>query len=95
MGFNQFSHLYDNAPVDLNDDRNASTLSGFGTFVCHQNDFNKVLKDFYFPQRISDGKPTVYANKSDGITTLIVVANQNATIQGSVVEECEEGTCTY
>ncbi len=80
MGLNQFSHLYDNVPVDLNDDRNASTLSGFGTFVCHQNNFNKVLKDFCFPQRISDGKPTVYANKSDGMTTSIVVANHNAAI---------------
>ena len=53
LGINQFSHLYDDVPVAINDDRNAATLPGFGTVVTSgssRNDFDKVLKDCYFPQ---------------------------------------------
>ena len=75
LGLNQFSHLYDNVPVATNDDRNASTLSGFGTVAgSSRNEYDKVLKDCYFPQKSSGGKLTVYANKSDGITTSMLVA---------------------
>jgi hypothetical protein len=70
LGLNQFSHLYNNVPVVINDDRNASTLSGFGTVAGSSwNDYDKVLKDCYFPQKSSGGKLTVFANKSDGIST--------------------------
>ena len=67
LGLNQFSHLYDNVPVATNDDRNASTLSGFGTVAgSSRNEYDKVLKDCYFPQKSSGGKLTVFANKSKG-----------------------------
>jgi hypothetical protein len=54
LGLNQFSHLYDDVPVAINDDQNASTLSGFGTVTgSSRNDYDKVLKDCYFPQKSS------------------------------------------
>jgi hypothetical protein len=77
LGLNQFSHLYDDVPVVVNDDRNASTLSAAaGTTVVgsSRNDYDKVLKDCFFPQKSSGGKLTVFANKSDGITTSMLVA---------------------
>jgi hypothetical protein len=44
LGLNQFSHLYDDVPVAINDDRNASTLSGFGTVTGSSwNDYDKAL----------------------------------------------------
>jgi hypothetical protein len=78
LGLNQFYHLYDNVPVAINDDRNASTLSGFGTVAgSSRNDYDKVLKDCHFPQKSSGGKLTVLANKSDGITTLMFLVAKN------------------
>jgi hypothetical protein len=77
LGLNQFSHLYDDVTVVVNDDRNASTSSAAaGTTVVgsSRNDYDKVLKDCFFPQKSSGGKLTVFANKSDGITTSMLVA---------------------
>ncbi len=79
LGLNPFSHFYDNIPVAINDDRNASTLSGFGTVAGSSwNNYNTVLKDCYFPQKSSaGGKLTVFANKSDAKTTAMLVAFSN------------------
>ena len=75
LGLNQFSHLYDDVPVAINDDQNASTLSGFGTVTgSSRNDYDKVLKDFYYTQKSSGGKLTVFASKADLITTSILLA---------------------
>jgi hypothetical protein len=74
--------LYDDVPVAVDDDRNASTLSaaaGITVVGSSWNAYNKVLKDCYFPQKSSGGKLTVFANKSDGITTSMLVAKNLVT----------------
>jgi hypothetical protein len=44
LGLNQFSDFYDTVPVAIHDDRNASTLSGFGTVAGSSwNKNDKVL----------------------------------------------------
>ena len=55
LGLNQFSHLYDDVPVVVNDDRNASTLSAAaGTTVVgsSRHDYDKVLKDCFSRRKL-------------------------------------------
>ena len=90
LGLNQFSHLYDEVDIDINDDRNAlsSTVSEGGVVDRHgggsteeggemissQQRYDKKLKDCFFPQKSSGGKLAIYANKPDGITKSLLIA---------------------
>jgi hypothetical protein len=62
LGMNQFSGLYDDVEAEVNNDRNTSSADS-------PNEFDKKLKECFFPQKSSGGKLAIYANKSDGITT--------------------------
>ncbi|KAI2496257.1 hypothetical protein MHU86_18261 [Fragilaria crotonensis] len=93
LGVNQFAHLYDDVPLENNDDRNAtSALGGAGTNEdlilgrsSHRNEYDKRLKDCFFPQKSSGGKLHIYANKPDGITkSLLIAKNMSNPVDVSV-----------
>lgn len=89
LGINQFAHLYDDVPMENNDDRNAaSSLHGstagnpddlIGS--SHRNEYDKRLKDCFFPQKSSGGKLNIYANKPDGITKSLFLYRQSCELQ--------------
>ncbi len=63
LGINQFAHLYDDVPMENNDDRNAASLhGGSGTDdligSSHRNEYDKRLKDCFFSQKSSGGELT-------------------------------------
>ncbi|KAI2512428.1 hypothetical protein MHU86_1881 [Fragilaria crotonensis] len=81
-GVNQFSHLYDDVEIDINDDRNAAssasvvagnTPSTRGNMVLPPL-CDKKLKDCFFPQKSSGGKLAIFADKPDGITNAMLIA---------------------
>ena len=79
LGVNQFAHLYDDVPMESNDDRNATSVLGrAGTDnligSSHRTEYDKRLKDCFFPQKSSGGKLHIYANKPDGITKSLLIA---------------------
>jgi hypothetical protein len=80
-GVNQFSHLYDDVDIDINDDWNASSASviactapSTGCDLASPPLCDKKLKDCFFPQKTSDGKIAIFANKPDGITNRMLIA---------------------
>lgn len=76
LGINQFSHLYENVPVaaPVNDDRNASAVADGGGLATSRSEYNKKLKDCFFPQRTTGGMLSIYANKPDGITKSLLTS---------------------
>ena len=85
LGINQFANLYDDVPIETNADRNASsshhaerditgTDNAGSTGSSRRNEYDKRLKDCFFPQKSSGGKLNIYANKPDGITRALLVA---------------------
>ena len=55
LGINQFVHLYDDAPMENNDDRNATSALGSGRVggddlirSSHRTEYDKRLKDCFF-----------------------------------------------
>lgn len=69
-GINQFAGLYDHVGIEGNDDRSASSSAG----QSKPSGFDKKLKESLFPQKSHGGKLSIYANKSDGITTALLRA---------------------
>jgi hypothetical protein len=58
LGINQFAHLYDDVPMENNDDRNATfALGGSGTDdlilggPSHRNEYDKRLKECFFTKK--------------------------------------------
>ncbi|KAI2489924.1 hypothetical protein MHU86_24647 [Fragilaria crotonensis] len=80
LGINQFGHLYEDVPVTVNDDRNVqsankkSTEAALPTSLLSQNEYDKRLKDCFFPQKTSGGMLSIYANKPDGITRSLLTS---------------------
>jgi hypothetical protein len=111
LGINQFAHLYDDVPMENNDDRNAASslhgsTAGTDDLIgsLHRNEYDKRLKDCFFPPKSSGGKLNIYANKPDGITKSLLIAknmsnpascfctDNHASCKGGSTE-WEEGTC--
>ena len=92
LGINQFAHLYDDVPMENNDDRNAASslhgsTAGTDDLIgsSHRNEYDKRLKDCFFPQKSSGGKLNIYANKPDGITkSLLIAKNMSNPVDVSV-----------
>jgi hypothetical protein len=78
LGINQFGHLYEDVPVAVNDDRNAQSTSITTVLdaglTSLRNEYNKRLKDCFFPQKSSGGMLSIYANKPDGITRSLLTS---------------------
>lgn len=81
-GVNQFSHLYDDVEIDINDNRNAASSASVvaGTTPSTRGNMvlpplcDKKLKDCFFPQKSSGGKLAIFADKPDGITNAMLIA---------------------
>ena len=90
LGLNQFGHLYEDVPVTINDDWNAqstsTTADRAGIVTPSRNEYEKRLKDCFFPQKSTGGKLAIYANKPDGITkSLLTSKNLSNPVDVSVL----------
>jgi hypothetical protein len=76
LGINQFGHLYEDVPVAVNEDQNAQSASSTdaGLTSSSRNEYDKRLKDWFFPQKSSGGMLSIYANKADGITRSLLTS---------------------
>lgn len=93
LGINQFRHLYENVPVSVNHDRNASAVADGGGLAASQTVYDKMLKDCFFQKTTSGGKLSIYAHKPDGITKSLLTSKDltnpvDVSILTSYAERC-------
>ena len=74
LGINQFGHLYEDVPVAANDDWNAAAVVEDSGLTSSRNEYDKRLRDCFFPQKSSGGMLSIYANKPDGITKSLLTS---------------------
>jgi hypothetical protein len=77
LGLNQFRHLNKDVQVTMNDNWNAqngTVGAEDGVVTTSRSNFDKQLKNCFFPQKSSGGKLAIYANRPNGITKSLLIS---------------------